>query len=115
MPPRRYSRHTFTTGETDTNDVQFLTDRVIFGYTELSDNRKVVVQAGDTLYSLAGKYFRGLPRPAGLWWVIADFQPQPIHDPTIQLAAGSVLVIPSIRTVNERIFNEERRRESDVA
>lgn len=114
MPPRYLSRHTFTTGETDDDDRLFLTDRVRFPYQNISDNRRVLVQAGDTLYTLASKYFRGLPRPAGLWWIIADFQPQPIHDPTIQLAAGQVLVIPSIRTVMELIFNEERRLESDL-
>ena len=114
MPPRHYSRHTFSSGEIDDDDRAFLEDRTIFAYKELSDNRQIIVQQGDTLHSLAARYFKGLSRPAGFWWVIADFQPQPIHDPTIQLAAGQVLVIPSVRTIIERIFNEERRRESDT-
>jgi len=114
MPPRHYSRHTFTTGETDDDDRAFLTDRSIFAYEALSDNRQIIAQQGDTLYTLAARYFKGVPRPAGFWWIIGDFQPQPIHDPTIQLAAGQVLVIPSVRTITERVFNEERRRESDV-
>lgn len=113
MPPRQFSRHMFTLGEQDADEKLFLTDRIAFSYTELSDNRRVVVQQGDSLFSLAAKYFKGLPRAAGFWWIIADFQPQPIHDPTIQLAAGQVLIIPSIRTVIERVFNEERRRESE--
>jgi hypothetical protein len=114
MPPRQYSRHTFTIGEQDSDEKLFLTDRIAFSYEDIADNRRVVAQEGDTIFSLAAKYFRGLPRPAGFWWVIADFQPQPIHDPTIQLAAGQVIVIPSIRTISERLFNEERRRESDL-
>lgn len=114
MPPRQYSRHTFTTGEADENDRIFLSERVPFGYEDLSDNRRVVTQQGDSLYSLAGRYFAPLTRPAGLWWIIADFQPTPIHDPTVQLAAGTTIIIPSLRTVIERIFNDERRRESAV-
>jgi hypothetical protein len=114
MPPQQFSRHTFTHGEEDSDERLFLTDRIAFGFTELPDNRRVVAQQGDTVFSLAAKYFKGLDRPAGFWWVIADFQPQPIHDPTIQLAAGQIIVIPSIRTIIERIFNEDRRRESDV-
>jgi len=114
MPPKQFSRHTFTTSTTDDDDLSYLTDRIPFRYKAFNDNRKVVVQQGDTLYTLAGKYFQPLDRPAGLWWVIADFQPTPIHDPTIQLAAGTTIVIPSVRTVIERIFNEERRRETEV-
>lgn len=81
-----------------------------FRYVELADNVRHVVRDGDTLFALAGRYFRGLPRPAGLWWVIADFQPEPIHDPTLRLAAGRVLFVPSLRTVNELVFSEARRR-----
>ena len=112
MPPRFLSRHTFTIGTalTDEDDERlFLTDRDLFAFRQLNDNRSHVVVAGDTLFSLAGKYFRGLPRPAGLWWVIADYQPQPYHDPTIELPVGAVLVIPSPRTVEQLVFSETRR------
>lgn len=112
MPPRFLSRHTFTEGLalTDQGDERlFLTDREAFPFRQLNDNRQHVVKAGDTLFSLAGRYFRGLPRPAGLWWVIADFQVQQLHDPTVELPVGSVLVIPSRRTVEQRVFGEARR------
>lgn len=112
MPPRERSRHLFTTGNRldDLSEEQyFLSERTPVLFEQLSDNRLHVAGAGDTLYSLAGRYFRGLPRPAGLWWVIADYQPQVIHDPTIQLPIGSIVVIPSLRTVEEKIFSEERR------
>jgi len=53
-----------------------------------------------------------LPRPAGLWWVIADFQPDPIHDPPVALELGRVLAIASVRTVLEEVFSERRREEA---
>jgi len=57
---------------------------------------------------LAGKYFRGIARPSGLWWVIADYQPQPIRDPTIPIRVGTILTIPSMRMLREEIFAESR-------
>lgn len=109
MPPNRFSRHRFTLGVKDDDGNLFLTERVPFGYRERSDNKHHLVRTGDTLYSLAGRYFSAFERAAGLWWVIADFQPDPIHDPTLALEVGRVLVIPSLRTVQEEIFNERRR------
>lgn len=114
MPPRQYSRHTFTTAVRTEGEPQFLTDRVPYRFRQFSDNRQVIAGRGDTLFHIAGRAFQPLPRPAGLWWVIADFQPQPIHDPTIQLAPGQVLVVPSVRTVIEEILNEKRRRVSGI-
>lgn len=112
MPPKAYSRHSFAWSYLMAADDErrFLVDREPFPYRERSDNQYHVVAAGDTLFSLAGRYYRGLPRPNGLWWVIADFQPQPIRDPTIVLSEGTVLVIPSMRVVREEIFAEKRRR-----
>ena len=53
------------------------------------------VTAGDTLQNIAARVFAGLPNAAMLWWVIADFQPEPIIDPTVELTEGDWLVIPS--------------------
>jgi len=39
-----------------------------------------------------------------LYWVIMDYQPTPIHDPTIRLAEGTVLVIPSVALVIEQVL-----------
>lgn len=112
MPPREYSRHTFTETLSDSKGRSFLSDRIPFRFQKFSDTREHIVQQGETLYSLAGRYFVPIVRPAGLWWVVADFQPQPIYDPTIQLQPGRRLFIPSVRTVVETILNENRRSES---
>ena len=115
MPPRRYSRHAFTLGfnEVGAEETQ-LSEREPYRYVQLPDNRAHTVAEGETLWSLAGTYFSGFSRPSSLWWIIADFQPTPIEDPTIALSVGSVLVIPSERTVVESIFNEQRRSEISV-
>ncbi len=112
MPPRRWSRFTFCTALKDADGTLFLTDPEPFGYQLFTDNRLHVVKEGESLFTLAGRYFAPLPRPAGLWWVLADFQPEPILDPTLALTPGTTLVVPSLRTVQEEIFNERRREAS---
>lgn len=111
MPPRRFSRFTFSSGVLDDDERLFLTERDPFRFRALADNRQHVVKEGDTLFSLAGRYFASLPRPSGLWWIIADFQPDPIHDPTLALDIGRVVLVPSVRTVIEEVFSERRRTE----
>jgi hypothetical protein len=111
MPPRIYSRFTFSQAILDGNERLFLTDREPFRFQSLPDNRQHIVQQGESLFSLAGRYFASLPRPAGLWWIIADFQPDPIHDPTLALDVGRSLVVPSVRVVTEEILSETRRQE----
>jgi nucleoid-associated protein YgaU len=115
MPPRKLSRHSYVLGIADEGepDAIQLTERTPYGYRPLADTRQHVVKQGDTLWSLATRYFVGFSRPAGLWWVIADFQPDPILDPTIALSPGTVLYIPSVRTVLENIFSETRRTEPE--
>lgn len=110
MPPRRYSRHTFCTAAVDeTTGALMLSEPEPFGFQSLSDNVQHTVRDGDTLFGLAGTYFAPLARACGLWWIIADFQPTPIVDPTLKLAPGSTLWIPSLRTVTELVFSETRR------
>jgi hypothetical protein len=121
------SRHTFTRQVTRIADSAFpaavrgrevvlLTDREKYLYESLPDNISHIVREGDTLQNLAARYYAPLSDPpkfsaASLWWAIADFQPQPIHDPTILLAVGSTLIVPSLRTINDRVFNPNIRRE----
>lgn len=118
MPPRLRSRYVYTLGIQDTDgpeeqrDTVQLTERVPYGFRDFADNVQHVVRAGESLHILAARYFHGIEGAAELWWVIADFQPDPIHDPTIALAPGSALVIPSVRTVLENVFDEARRAET---
>jgi hypothetical protein len=112
MPPRRFSRFTFSPALLDNGGQLFLAEREPFRFRVLPDTRQHVVQEGDTLFSLAGRYFAPVPRAAGLWWVIADFQPDPIHDPTLVLEPGRVVFVPSVRVVTEEIFAETRRQET---
>jgi hypothetical protein len=111
MPPQRWSRQLYTAG-LSRDGVAFLSDRERFPFKSYRDNRVHVVRQGDTLWGLAAHYFRDLPRPAGFWWVIADFQPNPIRDPTLELQPGAVLIVPSSRTVQEAIFSVRRQREA---
>jgi hypothetical protein len=111
MPPRLNSRHSFTLGILDSAAELKLTDRVPYRFRQFADTRQHIVREGDTLHNLAGRYFRSMARPAGLWWVIADFQPEPVVDPTIRLSPGTVVFVPSVRTVIERILDESRRGE----
>src|SRR5215471_8859407 len=112
MPPRRFSRFMFSAAVLDDAGRLFLTEREPFRFQALPDNRVHIVKEGETLFTIAGRYFVPLPRPAGLWWVIADFQPEPVHDPTIALELGRAIVIPSVREVTEEILSETRREES---
>jgi hypothetical protein len=112
MPLFERSRFTFCVPWFDDLGRLYLDDRAPYRYRAFADNTVHLVQEGDTIWSIAGQHFRPAPRAAGLWWAIADFQPNPIHDPTIALVPGSVLVLPSLRTVLEEVLGEARRSES---
>lgn len=113
MPPRRFSRYSFVSLVLDdATELLSLTDREPFRFQDFTDNEAHMVREGDTLHSLANSRYKGFVRPAGLWWIIADFQPAPIHDPTIALTPGRILFIPSQRTVSEEIFSASREAET---
>jgi hypothetical protein len=97
-------------GYNDDNGNLYLDEREPLRFRDEPDNRFHTVKDGDTLWGLADLNFSKYKRPAGLWWIIAEFQPTPIVDPTIRLKAGSTIVIPSERLVSTRVFNEENRR-----
>lgn len=102
--PSSGSRYQQCQGVYDDQGRLYLTDREPYRYRELPDNRIHTVVEGDTLFNLAGKYFAPLPRACGYWWVIADFQMDPIHDPTLRLRVGSTLVVPSLRVLESEIL-----------
>ena len=111
MPPLAGSRHIFCRGYRDEAGRLALTEREPYRYRAHPDNRTHRVAQGDTLFTLAGRYFAPLPRACGYWWVLADFQPDPLVDPTLELALGRVLFIPSLRVLTDVILGETRRRE----
>lgn len=115
MPPGNYSRHLFCEATDDDAGRRFLTQRVPFRFESRADNLTVRTTISDTWQSLAARYYAplapqaGLESAAGLWWVIADYQPDPVVDPTLEIPENSYVVIPSIRTVVEEILGEARR------
>lgn len=114
MPPLIRSRYEKTYGLEDDNGLLYLTEREPFRYDKkLPGIRRHRVAQEDTLPVLAARYFRGLTISGGLgpehlWWVIADFQPIPIQDPTIDLEVGRLLYVPSVAVVRRRIFGGVR-------
>ena len=112
MAPYPGSRHSFTLGVRDEEGRLFLTEREPYRFHEHSDTRVHVVAQGDTLFELAGRYFAPLPRACGFWWVLADFQINPIVDPTLSLESGRRLFVPSLRVLTDIILSERRRRDA---
>jgi len=110
MPPRVNSRHEFCTAYTGYLGRRALTDRVPYRFVDLQDTIRHVVSQGDTWHSIAGRYYIKLAAGAQLWWAVADFQPEPVVDPTQALVPGVTVYVPSPRTVRERILNTVRRR-----
>jgi hypothetical protein len=89
----------------------FLTARNPFRFVEREDTIEHTISEGDTLYTLAGRYYNVIDpeRACGLWWVIADFQPTPVHDPTCLLEVGRIVYVPSPTVVTNEVFSEARR------
>lgn len=112
MPPGPRSRYRFTRGLTDSEGRLYLTARAPYRFRNLPDNRFHTVLQGERLHYLAERYFSPTPDSAQLWWIIADFQPQPVLDPTLELTPGRILAIPSLKTVIEEIFNPARADEA---
>jgi len=98
-----FSRYSGVAVLADEQARAYLAEREPFTFQPFSDNRVHAVVEGDTLFHIAGRYFAPLPRACGLWWIIADFQPAPILDPTVTLDRRS-LVVPSVRAVTDVIL-----------
>ncbi len=109
MPPGPVSRHLSTEGVLDAEGHLRLTMREPYRYTVQADTRLHTVRLGDTLWTLADRYFEGEARAGGLWWAIADFQPTPIVDPTLQLEPGTVVHVPSLRLLRNVILADRGR------
>lgn len=80
-----------------------------YTYRNFSDNIKHTVLEKETLFTIAGKYYKGtLPRPTMWYWVIADFQPTPIIDVTRVLTPGMEIIVPSPNTVLNKVLSASR-------
>lgn len=114
MPPRTNSRHLSTAAQQEEGTSKvFLSDRTPYRFRNIVDNITHRVGGGDSLTLIAARTYISLGElphvsAANLWWVIADFQPVPIHDPTVTLVEGEILILPSPKTVAEQILQQPR-------
>lgn len=93
----------------DTAGRTYLADRVPLRYAGRDDD--IIHQAGaaDTWWGLAERYYGGISeRACGLWWVICDYQPQPVVDPTLAIPPGTEIVVPSASTVANEVLGVSR-------
>lgn len=113
MPALRNSRYQHSTTYTDTAGCRFLTEPPLIPYVDSLENRVHVVTGGERLQDIAHRYFKDLGDDtfpaAALWYIVAQFQPTPIIDPTLRLADGLRLYIPSKTYVTARVFAKSRR------
>lgn len=119
MPPGQFSRYLFCdlideVRSSDGETQHWLTDRIPFRFRPFLDTVVTRAMDDDTFDRMAGRFYRVIPRACGLWWVIADFQPEPVHDPTLVLAPGTLVHVPSIRVVREHILNPRRRLDAEA-
>lgn len=105
MPPRPGSRYAHCTGLQDTHGRRYLSTRVPYRFVPHADNRRHLVQQGDSWWSIAAQYFAPLPRACTYWWAVADFQPAQPVDPTVPLEPGAVIVVPSLRVLTDLILS----------
>lgn len=76
-------------------------------YIERDDTTLYVTRGGEYLWDIAIKqYGRSVPKAWDLWQVIAEFQPEPIQDSSLPLAAGKELYLPSVQYINEVAFGD---------
>lgn len=104
------SRYRYCTEYQDDDGNYYLDEREPFRYQDVSDNRFHTVIDGDTWWGLAHLYFSGYTRQCGLWWLLCEYQPTPVIDPTLRLEPGDVIVIPPMRMVRMEVFSSERRK-----
>jgi len=110
MPIFPSSRYRFCVEYEDSDGNSHLDEREPFRYQDEPDNEFHTVIDGDTWWGIAALYFQGMSRACGIWWLLCEYQPTPVVDPTIALKPGSVVVVPSLRLVRTQVFSSERRR-----
>lgn len=103
------SRYRYNRAYLDAAEQPYLDEREPVRYRSTPDNLYHSAQEGDTWWGLAQRYFVGHARASGLWWVICEYQPQPVVDPTLAIAAGTVVVIPPARLLRLEVFADSQR------
>jgi hypothetical protein len=74
-------------------------------FEELDESIMHVCKGEERLFDLAIIYYGGMYRNAvDLWPIIAQAQEDPIIDPSIPLAVGEVIMIPSISYIEMTAF-----------
>lgn len=104
MPPQVDSRYRKVGILQDNNDILQTVAREPYRFRPRADNGLHQVVVGDTLENLAARFYVGKRFPGLLYWVIGDYQPDPILDPSESLAPGRLLVIPSPEFVSTDIL-----------
>lgn len=107
--PDALSTFRFCSVLTDEDARQYLTDPVPYEYREFSDTIRHVARDGDTYENISARYYAGIPGKAQLWRIIAEFQPVIPLDATVPPKPGTIVYVPSRRTLFEEIFSENRR------
>lgn len=106
----QWSRYRYCTLYTGDDGVSYLDEREPYRYKDERDNRYHRAKGGDTWWGLAHMYFQGVPRACGLWWLLCEYQPTPVLDPTLTIPEDTLVVVPSMRVVRMFVFSSERRR-----
>jgi hypothetical protein len=89
---------------------KYLTDIQPFLFEELTDTTPHVVVGEQRIEDVAAIHYQVYGEEAYLLGqVLAQFQPEPLFDPTVPLVAGSTVFVLSLRAIEERVFAESRR------
>lgn len=91
----RYKHARAFLDDSNTDQVTYLGTREPITYVDDRENSMHVASDADTLEALADRLFDGFDNPQSLYWVIGNYQPTPIMDPSRRLKAGTILIIPS--------------------
>jgi nucleoid-associated protein YgaU len=94
-----YSRYRWSEQFQDEDNRSILSLRSTLDFAAYPGSMVHITEEHDTLESIAERYYEGMGEAAMLWWAIADFQPEPILDPTLRLTPGTKLLIPSAAVV----------------
>jgi len=93
----------------DINGNDIVVPRAFFRYKEIDDNIIHIAKDNESLWEIATQYYSDvLQNPSLHYWIIADYQPEPILDPTQTMVQGRTIYVPSIRTIETLINNPDR-------